>query len=313
MIDFPAILGHEGAGYIRAIGRSVKNKSLRIGDPVLLSFATCGTCKPCTTSHPAYCTTHASVNHNAVRIGDRSTPARLADGTSIRSQYFGHSSFAKMSVVNEMCVVKCDYPDKMDIYAPIGCGFQTGAGTVLNVLKPGKDDSIVVFGLGSVGLCALMAAKYISARQIIAVDIVQEKLDMGKDLGATHTVNSREQADLAKTVKDITKGGATYAVDCTGTIPVIETMVECLAPLGTAAIVGVPPADKKISLDPLSFLLENKRLIGVIEGDSDPQEFVPKLVELQRQGHFPIEKLCRTYPVANMKEAIHDLHAGKVG
>ncbi|KAK7190637.1 Aryl-alcohol dehydrogenase 2 [Paraphaeosphaeria sporulosa] len=312
MIEFPAILGHEGAGYIRALGSSVKDKSLRIGDPVLLSFATCGTCTPCRTSHPAYCTTHANVNQNGVRIADRSTPARTTDGTSVRSQYFGQSSFAKMSVVNEMCVVKCDHPDKMDIYAPIGCGFQTGAGTVLNVLKPGKDDSIVVFGLGSVGLTTLMAAKYLDVGIIIAVDIVQEKLDMGKDLGATHTVNSRELTDVVEAIKEITKGGAAYAIDCTGIISVIEVMIECLAPLGTAAIVGVPPSGKKISLDPLSFLLENKRLIGVIEGDSDPQKFIPTLVELHSRGHFPIEKLCRTYPVEKVQDAIHDLHAGKV-
>ncbi|KAL1596506.1 hypothetical protein SLS60_009153 [Paraconiothyrium brasiliense] len=200
----------------------------------------------------------------------------------------------------------------MDIYAPIGCGLQTGAGTVLNVLKPGKDDSVVVFGLGNVGLTALMAKKYLGTGQIIAVDIDQEKLDMGKDVGATHTVNSREQTDVVKAIKDITKGGAAYAIDCTGLVAVIENVVECLAPLGIAAIVRVRPAEKKVSLDPLSFLLENKRLIGVIIGDSNPQEFVPKLVELQRKGHFPTEKLCRKYPVERFKDAIHDLHLGNV-
>ncbi|KAF2635188.1 NAD(P)-binding protein [Massarina eburnea CBS 473.64] len=314
MVDFPAIFGHEGAGYIRALGSSVTNKSLKIGDPVLLSFNTCGTCKPCKTSHPAFCTTHAAVNHNAVRISDRSTPARLPDGTSVRSQYFGHSSFAKMSVVNEKCVVKCAgmSEDMMAMYAPIGCGFQTGAGTVLNVLKPGREDSIVVFGLGSVGLTALMAAKYIDAGTIIAVDIVQGKLDMGKELGATHLVNSRETKDIVQYIKEMTNGGAAYAIDCTGLLSVIEDMIECLAPLGTAALVGVPPSGKKIQIDPLTFLLDNKKLIGVIEGDSNPVEFIPKLVEMQMKGDFPIEKLCRTYPVERLKDAIQDLHTGKV-
>lgn len=314
MVDFPAIFGHEGAGFVRGIGSKVKNKSLRVGDAVLLSFNTCGTCKPCTNGHPAFCHTHAAVNHNAVRLSDRSTPARTKDGRSVRSQYFGHSSFARHSVVNEKCVVKCDYPDQMDIYAPIGCGFQTGAGTVLNVLKPGKDDSLVIFGLGSVGLTALMAAKYIGVGQIIAVDIVQEKLQMAKELGASDLINSKQQSSIVEAIKKTSKtgAGATYAVDCTGVLSVIEHMVACLAPQGTAAIVGVPPPDANISIDPLMFLLDNKKLVGVIEGDSKPGDFIPQLIELHQTGAFPIERLCRTYPVERLADAIQDLHNGNV-
>lgn len=314
MVEFPAVFGHEGAGFVRGIGSKVKNKSLKLGDAVLLSFNTCGMCKPCTNGHPAFCHTHAAVNHNAVRLTDRSTPARTKDGTSVRSQYFGHSSFAKMSVVNEKCVVRCDYPDQMAIYAPIGCGFQTGAGTVLNVLKPGREDSLIVFGLGSVGLTALMAAKHLGVEQIIAVDIVQEKLQMAKELGATNIINSREQSDIVEAIKAVSKSGTgvTFAVDCTGVLGVIEDMVACLAPQGTAAVVGVPPPDAKISIDPLMFLLDNKKLIGVIEGDSNPVTFIPQLIKLHQEGVFPIEKLCRTYPVDKLNDAIHDMHTGSV-
>jgi Zn-dependent alcohol dehydrogenase len=314
MVEFPAVFGHEGAGFVRGIGSKVGNKSLSVGDAVLLSFNTCGTCRPCSNGHPAFCHTHAAVNHNAVRLTDRSTPARAKDGQSVRSQYFGHSSFAKMSVVNEKCVVKCDYPDQMGIYAPIGCGFQTGAGTVLNVLRPGHDDSLVVFGLGSVGLTALMAAKHMGVGQIIAVDIVREKLQMATELGATDAINSEEQSNIVESIKKVSKSGAgaTFAIDCTGVLRVIEDMVACLAPQGTAAVVGVPPPDAKISIDPLMFLLDNKKLIGVIEGDSNPQIFIPQLIELHQKGAFPIEKLCRTYPVERLEDAIHDLHTGKV-
>lgn len=127
MVEFPAVFGPEGAGIVRSIGSKVKNKSLKVGDAVLLSFNTCGTCEPCTGGHPAFCHRHAAVNHNAVRPADRSTTARTKDGQSVRSQYFGHSSFAKMSAVNERCMVKSNHPEQMGIYAPIGCGFQTGA------------------------------------------------------------------------------------------------------------------------------------------------------------------------------------------
>ena len=275
MVEFPAIFGHEGAGHIVSIGENVKNKELKVGDAVLLSFNTCGHCKPCTTGHPAYCYTHPQVNHNAVRIGDRSTPGKLENGCAVRSQYFGQSSFSKASVVNEKCVVKCPYPAHLDIYAPIGCGFQTGAGTVLNVLKPTKEDSIVIFGLGSVGLTALMAAKHIGAGRIIAVDIVTEKLEMAKELGATDVINSKQMPDVVGEIKRLTNGGATYSVDCTGILKVIEDAIECIGPLGTAATVGVPPPNGKISIDALTFLLENKKYIGVIEGDSNPIEASP--------------------------------------
>lgn len=170
----------------------------------------------------------------------------------------------------------------MEIYAPIGCGFQTGAGAVLNVLRPGREDSLVVFGLGSVGLTALMAAKYMGVEQIVAVDIVQEKLRMARELGATAAIKSKEQKNVVEAIKRASKSGAgaPLAIDCTGVLRVIEDMVACLAPQGTAAAVGVPPPNAKISLDPLMFLLDNKKLIGVIEGDSDPETFIPQLIEM---------------------------------
>lgn len=219
-----------------------------------------------------------------------------------------------MSVVNEKCVVKCPNPESMDIYAPFGCGVQTGAGTVMNVLKPTKDQSIVIFGVGTVGIAALMAAKYIGAGQIIAVDIVESKLKLAQELGATDIINSKEKTDTVAAVKELTGGkGAHYTIDCTGLLPVIQTMVNCLQPEGTAAVVGVPPPDSKIEIDPLMFLLDNKKLMGVIEGDSNPEEFIPKLIKMHQEGRFPIEKICKTYPVDKLEDAIHDLHTGAVG
>ncbi|KAF3048359.1 hypothetical protein E8E12_011725 [Didymella heteroderae] len=189
-----------------------------------------------------------------------------------------------------------------------------GGRFLLNVLKPGPDDTLVVFGLSSVGLTALMAAKHLGVGQVIAVDIVQEKLQMAKELGTTDAINSKDQSNVAEAIKKASKSGAgaTFAVDCTGVLRVIEDMVACLAPQGTATVVGVPPPDVKISIDPLMFLLDNKKLIGVIEGDSNPEDFIPQLIELHQKGAFPIEKLCRTYPVERLEDAIHDLHTGNV-
>lgn len=272
MVEFPAIFGHEGAGHILALGSEVKNKDLQIGDAVLLSFNTCGSCHACINNHPAYCHIHPAVNHNAIRLSDGSTPASLEGGKSVRSQYFGHSSFANKSVVNEKCVVKCAHPELMNIYAPIGCGFQTGAGTVLNVLKPKPSESLVVFGCGGVGLSALMAAKYLGVQCIIGVDVKAGRLDLASELGATHVVNPGKDGDVVKKIKEITGGGAKYSIDCTGLLKIIEQCIECIGPCGTAATVGVPPPGGKIEIDALMFLLENKKYVGVIEGDSVPGE-----------------------------------------
>ncbi|CAJ0544181.1 Ff.00g034880.m01.CDS01 [Fusarium sp. VM40] len=313
-VEYPAIFGHEGAGIIRALGSNVKDKSLTIGDHVLLSFNVCGKCKQCLADNPSCCHVHSPVNTGSVRLSDGSTPARLQDGTSVRSQCFGQSSFSRMSVVAERCVVKCPYPESLSYYAPLGCGFQTGAGTILNVLKPDKTKTVVIFGVGSVGIAALMAAAYLQVNQLIAVDVNDDKLAMVKELGATHTVNPTKCGgdSIEATIKQITDGGADFAIDCTGRIPVIESLFGCLAPRGTATTVGVPPPDSVVRIEPQTFLLENKSYIGVVEGGSHPQKFIPQLMELHRQGNFPVEKLCKVYSVKDFDTALSDLREGKV-
>ncbi|WPH00675.1 Aryl-alcohol dehydrogenase [Acrodontium crateriforme] len=187
-----------------------------------------------------------------------------------------------------------------------------GAGTVMNILKPEPESSIVIFGLGTVGLTALMAAKYLGVRQIIAVDIQESKFDVARELGATDIVNSKEVCDMVSHIQNLTSGGADYCVDCTGVLSVIEDMLNCLGMQGTAATVGVPPSGAKIIIDPLQFLLGSKRYIGCREGDSVPTEFIPRLVEMQRSGQFPVEKICKVYDYKDMAKALDDLHHGKV-
>lgn len=181
----------------------------------------------------------------------------------------------------------------------------------MNVLKPTPSDSIVVFGLGTVGLTAVMGAKYLGVKQIIAVDIQPSKFTVAKEVGATHTVNSKDVPDIAAHIKELTNGaGANFAVDCSGVPVVIENMINCLAMFGTAATVGVAPTGAKISIDPLQFLLYSKQYIGVREGDSVPGDYIPRLVEMQRSGDFPVEKLVKVYDYKDMAQALHDLHEG---
>lgn len=179
-------------------------------------------------------------------------------------------------------------------------------------MKPEPDSSIVIFGLGTVGLTALMAAKYLGVKRIIGVDIFDHKMPLAKELGATDTVNSKSVDDLVQHLKDMTGGGVDYAVDCTGVPAVIETMLNILSMRGTAATVGVPPSEAKININPLAFLLGSRGYKGCREGDSNPPVYIPHLCRLQRDGKFPVEKLCKVYDYKDFKQALHDLHEGTV-
>lgn len=268
------ILGHEGAGIVRAIGKDVKDKSLRVGDQVLLSFTICQKCVPCLDNRPTFCHVHAPINFRAVRP-DESTPARLNDGsnTTVRSQFFGHSSFARMSVVQDYCVVKCPVPEMLPSYAPLGCGFQTGAGTVLNAVRPSKNASVVIFGMGSVGIAAVMAAAHLGVKQLIGVDIADGRLAVAKELGATDVVNSAtEGAGLVAKLVEMTGGGADVAIDCSGAPAALQAAVDCIGFGGEAVCVGVPKPGVKIDIETFPFFMANKTFRAVVEGQSTPSK-----------------------------------------
>ncbi|OBT97631.1 hypothetical protein VE01_04453 [Pseudogymnoascus verrucosus] len=310
---FPAILGHEGAGIIRRLGGSMKDSSLKVGDQILLSFSSCTTCSFCSQGRNGSCPHITAINFTGTRLSDGSNPASLADGTPVRSKFFGQSSFSKLAVVSETSVVKCAFSsEEFAIMAPMGCGYFTGAGTIMRVLKPSKKTTVAILGMGAVGLSALMAAKAIGVERVIAVDIVDAKLELAVSLGATDALNSGRITSLAETLKGLVSDGVDQIVDTTGICSLIEEGIRGLGHGGVFALVGVARPSQKVSVDPLDMLLSCKRLIGVIEALSDPVELIPELVKLQREGLFPVEKLSRAYPVADIDKAIADLKAGRV-
>lgn len=215
---------------------------------------------------------HQRVNFAGVRLDDGTSPAKLKDGkTCVRSQFFGQSSFSRLTIVHDYSVVKCPVPDMLPCYAPLGCGFQTGAGTVLNAINPPKSARVVIFGLGSVGLAALMAAAHLEVRQLIGVDIVQNKLDLAKELGATDVVNAAEEgANLTARLIELTGGGVDLAIDCSGVDSSLQAALDSLAYGGSAVSVGIPRPGFKISFDALPFFMGNKTYRSVIEGQADP-------------------------------------------
>jgi len=299
---YPVVLGHEGAGVVEKVGANVT--SVAVGDHVVMSFAHCGHCDNCLTGHPTVCATFNELNFGG-RMED--STARLHQGATELSTFFGQSSFASHAVVHERNMVKVDKDVDLALLGPLGCGIQTGAGTVLNRLKPAFGTSIAVYGCGAVGLSAIMAAKIAGCPRILAVDVHDNRLELARELGATHTFNGKK-VDVVKEIKAVTRGGTHYAVETTGAPPVVRQCLNALRPLGTAAIVGVTP---KMELDVHNDLMaEGKSMIGVIEGDSVPRVFIPKLVEFYKAGKFPFDRLVRFYDFADIKQAFDDSASG---
>lgn len=304
-VPLPAVLGHEGAGIVEAVGSAVKQ--FKVGDRVGLSFGFCGTCHNCLTAHQ-----HACENFNAINFGgvqpDGTTRLSTLDGKPL-STFFGQSSFATHAVVNQDSAVKVEYDDvDLALVAPMGCGIQTGAGAVLNRLRPEFGSSLAVFGCGTVGMSAIMAAKIAGCAQIIAVGGNQASLELARELGATHTVNRKEVEDVVAEVKRISNGGVHYSIDTTGVGECVRKSLAFCRFSGTCCVLG---ATGDITFNVQDELMgEAKSLIGVVEGDAVPKVFIPQLLDYYRRGLFPIDRLIQCYPFSDINRAFEESHSG---
>ncbi|KAH8806078.1 alcohol dehydrogenase [Xylogone sp. PMI_703] len=305
-VPTPVIVGHEGSGVVEKVGSEVKD--LAEGDHVLLSFPACMKCKPCLRGNPSYCVHGVHLSFGGCRL-DGSVPFSK-DGRDIHS-FFNQSSFAHRSIVNQVCAVKVDKSLPLDILCPLACGIQTGAGTVLNILKPGVGTSVAVYGVGSVGLAGIIAAsKLTPATKIIAIDIDDKKLAMAKELGATHAVNSKDQ-DVVKLVKDITDGeGADCAYDTTGIVDVIHNMIEAAAHNAIVATVGSAPLGSKVQIEISDWIARGIHYAGSCQGSSVPRVFIPALIEFWKQGRFPVDRLIKRYHFTEINKAREDVQRG---
>ena len=305
--SLPAVLGHEGAGVVEAVGENVADIS--IGDRVVLTFASCGRCHCCKGGAPAYCDSAAALNYAGAR---RNGESALSDRESpLASHFFGQSSFATHAVVYARNIVKAPADAPLALLGPFGCSIQTGAGTVLNVLKPPADASILITGAGAVGLSAVMAAALAGCAPIIVSDPMHARRASALDFGATH-IHDPNEAPLRETVKSIAPGGVNFAIDTTGRREVLETGVDALSKRGVLASVGIAPDENprfEISINRL--LSFGRRIIGVIEGDSDPKQLIPTLLDHHRAGRFPFEKMIATYPLENINDAVRDQAVGR--
>ena len=307
-VPLPAVLGHEGAGVVEAVGAGVTK--VAPGDHVAMSYGSCGSCVNCHAGEPWVCHDFFARNFGACRP-DGST-ALAVDGRPVHSHFFGQSSFATFAVATERNVVRLDPDVPLEIVAPFGCGIQTGAGAVLRVFRPEAGTSIAVFGTGTVGLSAVMAARVAGCTTIIGVDVRPARLELALELGATAVVDARS-ADPVEAVRAATGGvGADFSIDATGIPNVLQQAVYCTGPGGVCGLIGAPPFGTEVSLDINLMLAMGRTLRGIVEGQSIPDVFLPRLIELWRQGRFPVDRIITHYSFDQIDEAARDAEEGRV-
>jgi aryl-alcohol dehydrogenase len=305
-VPLPSVLGHEGAGIVEEVGPAVKD--LKAGDHVVLTYGACGHCNACNGGHGAYCKQFFGLNFGGGDLQGR-TAIEDEEGRPLHDHFFAQSSFASFALARENNAIKVPQDAPLELLGPLGCGIQTGAGAVINSLKVRPGSSFASLGAGAVGLSAVMAARVAGATTIIAVDVVPSRLALAKELGATHTVNSRE-VDMIEAIRQITDGGVDFALESTGRSEVLSQGIEALGSLGAIGVVGAPPLGTKAEFDINSLLLGGRTIRGIVEGDSVPQVFIPQLVQLYQQGRFPFDKLVRFYSLDQINEAAEDSTRG---
>lgn len=299
----PAVLGHEGAGIVEEVGGP--HTGLSRGDHVVLSFDSCGHCPNCLDAAPAYCDSFASLNLFGGRTADA---ARFTDaaGRELAPRWFGQSSFAEYAVVSARNAVRTDPALPVELLGPLGCGFLTGAGAVLNSFGVGPGDTLVVLGAGAVGLAAVMAATA-SGAVTVAIDRHPERLSLAERYGAT--VLPAASADLPGHIRRLTDGGARYALDTTASAPLINDALRSLRPTGHLGLVA--RLRTALALEP-GTLDRGRKISHICEGDAVPGLLIPRLIRLWQAGRFPFDELIRTYPLGAINEAERDCEAGRV-
>ena len=306
-VALPQVFGHEGVGIVEEVGSAVE--TLKPGDRVALSFPSCGYCSFCLDGHPYACD---SLNDLFFSGRYKDGTYRLSQGGTEIGSFFAQGSFADHVVIDARNAVKVEgvTDDQLKYLCSMGCGVQTGAGTVFNRIKPEPATSLVVFGAGGVGMSSIMAAVICGCTKVIAVDVVPSRLDLALEFGATDVINAKEVPDVAERIKEITNGGANYAVEASGIPDLSLTAIQSLRRLGTAVVVSVTgPAEISIPIE-MGIMNPSATFAGLCEGGSNPQVFIPKLTEYFIAGKLPIDKLVKFYDFKDIGKAFEDSHSG---
>jgi aryl-alcohol dehydrogenase len=288
-IPLPAVFGHEGAGVVEQVGSSVRQ--FKPGDRVVMASPSCGACAACDKGLPGYC-----ASSRRIKFGGTLRDGRKPFAGGVSGGFFQQSSFATHCLATEGNTIKVPDELPLDVAAAFACGVNTGAGAVLNVLKPPPGSSIAIFGAGSVGLAAVMAARIAGCATIAVFDLHRNRLELARELGATHCNEKRSSLD--------------FSLEAAGDPGLLRQAVECLAPMGVCCLVGSARKGTDVALE-MPFLQQGRTVRGCIQGDAPGDAFFPVLFAHHRAGRLPVEKLIRRYAFAEVNQAVADSVSGK--
>lgn len=308
-IAMPAVLGHEGSGVVEQVGPGVTK--VQTGDEVVITFLSCGQCPTCTRNEPAYCHSLRGLNFTGLCANGGTSISRGSQ--RISGNFFGQSSFATHALASERNVVKVKAGVPLEMAGTLGCGVQTGAGAIMRSLRCHQGSSLVIAGGGSVGLSAVMGAVIQQCRTIIVIEPSMARRELALSLGATHAIDPGALPELAAAVKAIVPHGVDFVLDTSGIPSVINFVPQMLAPRGAFGFVGIPPAhasDLALPGTLREVMRHGFTYRGIIEGDSDPDSFIPELMDLYLQGRFPFDRLVTTYPLADINRAVAEQQQG---
>jgi Zn-dependent alcohol dehydrogenase len=303
----PGVLGHEGAGTVAAVGPGVT--SVHEGQAVVIGWPSCGACRNCQDGEPRYCLRLGEAIVGGHRL-DGPSALRTRDGEPLASHFFGQSSFATYSLTKESALVPVPEGLPVEMMGPLACGLSTGAGAVFHTARPLPGASLVVYGVGTVGLAAIMAATNSPATTIIAVDRHASRLGMATEMGATHVVDAAD-TNVVEAINDICGGPADVALECTGVISVVRQAVDSVGMRGTCILIGGAPAGAEFSVDHLSTLW-GKSIVGTLGGRGRSLRLIGGLMGLYAQGRFPFDRLVEYFPLERIEEAVEASYSGDV-
>jgi aryl-alcohol dehydrogenase len=301
---FPIVLGHEGAGVVERVGARVTR--LKPGDHVVLSTDSCGHCIECHRGRMVYCVETRKRNFWAQGPGQNQPFSR--NGERIYGQFFGQSSFATYSLAHENSATKVRDDVPIELLGPLGCGVLTGAGGIVNVLRPEAGTSIAILGAGSVGQSAILGAIISGCTTIVAIDVLDRKLEAAEAIGATHRIRAGGDG-LTEALRAIRPYGFDFAFDTTGHGPSLAALLEALAPRGTLGMVAGKAGSTFTAPIPAIFQ-RGLTIRGMIQAEAVPDVLIPRLVDLYAAGKFPFDQLFRRYAFADINQAVHDVHDG---
>ena len=282
----PMAIGHEGAGEIVEVGAGVTD--LKVGDHVVAAFVPCcGSCEPCTSGRPALCEPGFKANSAGTLLrGTR----RIHRGAEAVNHHLGVSAFADYATMARESLVKVDASLPFAEAAVFGCAVMTGVGAVTNTVQVRPEDSVAVVGLGGVGLAALLGARMTGANAIVACDLSEEKLQLARSMGATHTVNASNPSAVEQ-IRDLTRGGVNYAFEMAGSVKAMELAYKITRRGGTTVTAGLSNPQHMFSIPHVGIVAEERTIKGSYLGSCDPARDIPRYIEMYRAGKLPVNQL----------------------